>query len=49
MTDQELNRLRAMIINADASKDEYRILMATLMDAYAEEAMHLQNLEDANK
>ena len=46
MTDKELNRLRAIIINADASLDEYKILMATLMDAHTEEAMHLQRLED---
>ena len=48
MTDQELNRLRAIIINADASLDEYKILMATIMDANTAEAMHLERLKETD-
>ena len=42
MTTCEANQLRDAIENADASLDEYRMVMSWVLNAYVEEALLLE-------
>lgn len=47
MTKCEENLLRDAIENADASLDEYRMIMSWVLNAYVEEAIHIERLHEA--